>query len=183
MKKMLMILLSLLLLTGCASNTGAAEASSAPEETTLVTEETKEETVTAETEETVPEETTLPVIYANQIADGTYEISVESSSSMFRIVRCELKVENGAMTAAMTMSGQGYGMVYLGTGEEAAADTEDAYIPFVLNENEEKVFTIPVEALNTEIDCAAWSIKKETWYDRVLVFSSELLPEGVVTLE
>ena len=61
-------------------------------------------------------------------------------------------------------------------------DTEDSYIPFVLNEDGEKVFTIPVEALNMELDCAAWSIKKETWYDRVLVFSSELLPDGVITL-
>ncbi len=26
------------------------------------------------------------------------------------------------------------------------------------------------------IDCAAWSIRKEKWYDRVLVFESALIP-------
>ena len=28
-----------------------------------------------------------------------------------------------------------------------------------------------------EIDCAAWSIRKEKWYDRVLIFQSDTLPE------
>lgn len=176
MRKMAVILLCLLILTGCTSNLAPSE----PAETTAP--ETTEAPKTTGPEETAPEETEPPVIYAGQIADGAYEISVESSSSMFRVVRCVLTVENGSMTAAMTMSGQGYGLVYLGTAEAALEDTEDSYIPFVLNEDGEKVFTIPVEALNMELDCAAWSIKKETWYDRVLVFSSDLLPDGVITL-
>ncbi|MCI6957374.1 MAG: hypothetical protein SPI15_13600 [Candidatus Faecousia sp.] len=181
MRKIALILLCLLILTGCASNPVSSEPSetTAPETTAPETTAAPE---TTEPEETAPEETEPSVIYAGQIADGTYEISVESSSSMFRVVHCVLTVENGSMTAAMTMSGQGYGFVYLGTAEAALEDTEDSYIPFTLNEDGEKVFTIPVEALNMELDCAAWSIKKETWYDRVLVFSSELLPEGTVTL-
>ena len=83
----------------------------------------------------------------------------------------------------MTMSGQGYGMVYMGTGEEALADDESASIPFVMSESGGKTFTVPVEALNVEHDCAAWSIKKEKWYDRVLVFESGLIPADAITME
>ncbi len=127
-------------------------------------------------------ETPAP-IYANEIKNGTYEITVDSSSSMFHVVRCELIVENGNMNAIMTMSGKGYGMVYMGTGEEALADSEDSYIPFVLNEKGDKTFTVPVEALNTETDCAAWSIKKEKWYDRTLIFESDAIPTDALDWE
>ena len=174
------VLAVMMLLSLCACGSKAPETTTAAPTTNAP--ETTAAPETTEPEETAPEETEPPVIYAGQIADGTYEISVESSSSMFRVVHCVLTVENGSMTAAMTMSGQGYGLVYLGSAEAALEDTEDSYIPFTLNEDGEKVFTIPVEALNMELDCAAWSIKKETWYDRVLVFSSELLPDGAVTL-
>lgn len=119
-------------------------------------------------------------IYANSIKDGTYNIEVDSSSSMFRVVNCELTVENGAMQAVMTMSGQGYGALYMGTGEEALADSEDNHITAVINENGEKTFTVPVEALDMEIECAAWSIKKEMWYDRILVFKSEGIPKDAL---
>jgi hypothetical protein len=46
----------------------------------------------------------------------------------------------------------------------------------VLTEAGAKVFTVSVEALNLELDCAAWSIRKEKWYDRTLVFESAQLP-------
>lgn len=167
MKKMIsLLLLSLLtlsLLTGC----GQAEPT---------TEETTPPAPTAEEDPLVP-------IPASQIADGTYEITVDSSASMFRVVRCVLTVEGDTMTATMTMSGQGYGFVYMGTGEEALQDTEDTYIPFVLDSEGAKTFTVPIEALDQETDCAAWSIRKEKWYDRVLVFESDQLPAEALILE
>ena len=165
MKRIFAIFLAVLLLTGCGAQ---------PEETTVPP---TTETVPATTEaiETVPEETEPPVIYADQLVDGSYEIEVDSSASMFRVVKCVLTVENGTMTAAMTMSGQGYGYVYMGTSKEADQDTEENFIPFELDENGGKVFTVPVEALNMELDCAAWSIRNEKWYDRLLVFESALL--------
>jgi len=128
-------------------------------------------------------ENTPEPVYAKQIKDGRYEITVDSSSSMFRVVKCELIVEDGKMQAVMTMSGKGYGMVYMGRGEEALKASETEYIPFVLNENEEKTFTVPIEALNVETDCAAWSIKKEKWYDRTLVFKSDMIPSEALELE
>ena len=38
-------------------------------------------------------------------------------------------------------------------------------------------FTIPVEALDAAIPCAAFSKRREKWYDRDLVFSSASIPE------
>ena len=172
MKRIFALLLVLLLLTGCASHSAEAETTEAPTEETIV-----------ETTETVPEETESPVIYGDQLVDGTYEITVDSNASMFRVVHCELTVENGTMTAAMTMSGQGYGYVYMGTREEADQDSEENFISFEQDENGGKIFTVPVEALNLEHDCAAWSIRKEKWYDRVLIFESEALPEEAFAVE
>ena len=40
-------------------------------------------------------------IYADDINDGTYSIEVKSSSSMFRIIDCELTVRDGKMSAVM----------------------------------------------------------------------------------
>lgn len=160
---LLLSLLVLSLLTACGQTEPAPEEVSQPAPTT--------------------EEAPLVPIPASQILDGTYEITVASSSSMFRVVRCILTVEDDAMTAAMTMSGQGYGFVYLGTGEEALQDTEDTYVPFVLDSEGAKTFTVPIEALDQETDCAAWSIRKEKWYDRVLVFESAQIPAEALTLE
>ena len=167
MKRIFVLFLSILLLSGCAAKPAVPETTAAA---------TTVETTAPETTETVPEETVPPVIYADQLVDGVYEITVDSSSSMFKVVYCELTVSEGSMTAAMTMSGDGYGMVYMGTGEAALAADETGYIPFVLTDAGAKVFTVPVEALNIELDCAAWSIRKEKWYDRTLVFESVQLP-------
>lgn len=179
MKKICVALMMALLLTGCQSpdEAGAAMEKAEAENIVETTAESAAEESEKETEtESETEEAPAP-IYASELEDGSYEITVDSSASMFRVVKCVLNVEGDQMNAVMTMSGKGYGMVYMGTGEEALADSEDQYIPFELNEEEKKTFTVPVEALNMEINCAAWSIRKEKWYDRVLIFESEQLPE------
>lgn len=125
-------------------------------------------------------------ITADALKDGVYDIKVDSSSSMFQIAACELTVENGQMSAVMTMSGTGYVYLYMGTGEEALAASEDSYIPFVETETGEHTYTVPVEALDAATSCSAFSKKKEKWYDRILVFradslSAEAFVEGVIT--
>lgn len=124
----------------------------------------------------VVEEGMTPV-YAAELKDGVYPVTVDSSSSMFSITSCELTVENGTMTAVMTMGGTGYLQVFMGIGEEAVKAEEDTYIPYVENENGEHTFTVPVEALDMGIDCSAFSKRKEKWYDRVLVFRADSLPQ------
>ena len=99
----------------------------------------------------------LTPVYGSSLKDGVYDITVDSSSSMFKIASCQLTVEGSEMTAVMTMGGAGYLYVYMGTGEQAAAAGEDSYIPFVEDESGAHTYTVPVEALNSGIDCAAVS--------------------------
>ena len=186
MKKSLILLLMLCLLaalSACGSAKNGENASAQPESSGVSGTTESDSANTASESATVPEEGAVVPVYANQLKDGSYEITVDSSSSMFRVVYCELIVENGAMKAVMTMSGDGYGMVYMGTGEEALADSEDAYVPFVLDEQGAKTFTVSVEALDMELDCAAWSIRKKKWYDRTLIFQSDALPAEALILE
>lgn len=128
------------------------------------------------TVEDVVDENMTP-IYGTQIKDGTYPIEVESSSSMFRIVECELTVKDGEMTAVMTMSGDGYLRLYMGTGEEAVEASEEDYIYYEEDSEGRQTYEIPVEALDMGIDCTAWSKRKEKWYDRTLVFKAATLPQ------
>ena len=112
-------------------------------------------------------------VYAEALYDGVYEAAVDSSSSMFRIERCALRVEDGKLTAALTMSSESYGYLFPGTAEEAAAAAKSAY----LTPGEDgRTFTLPIPALDAGVSCAAWSRSKELWYDRTLVFRSDSLP-------
>ena len=142
-------------------------------ETGAVTEETAEQ-------QSVGTEGMTPV-FASELRDGVYQIQVDSSSSMFRIEACELTVKDGSMTADMKMGGTGYLKLYMGTGEEAAKAPEEKMIPFEEAADGSHHFTVPVEALDKELDCAAFSKKKEKWYDRVLVFRADSLPADALT--
>jgi len=128
--------------------------------------------------ETVPSEDVVEdgmvPVYAESLVDGTYPVTVDSSSSMFNVEACELTVQDGTMTARMHMGGTGYLKVYPGTAEQAA-DAADC-IPFEEEADGSHSFTIPVEALDCGVDCAAFSKKKELWYDRTLVFRADSLP-------
>ncbi len=106
---------------------------------------------------------------AKDLKEGTYPIQVKSSSSMFKVVDCQLTVKDGKMSALMTMSGKGYGKLFLGKGEEAEKASEDQFIP-AQKEGDQVKFTVPVEKLNVPMDCAAWSNRKEKWYDRKITF-------------
>ena len=122
---------------------------------------------------------------AGDISDGEYEINVDSSSSMFNIDKCVLKAENGSMTAVMTMGGTGYRYIAMMSAEEAASAGESEYIYPEEDPEGHHTFTVPVEALDKGVKCAAFSDKKEKWYDRTLVFRASGLPleayrEGVL---
>ena len=82
------------------------------------------------------------------------------------------------MTAVLTMSGTGYSQLFMGTGEEAVKADESAYIQAV-DADGKCTFEIPVKALDEAIDCAAFSKKKEKWYDRKLAFLASSLGDAV----
>lgn len=122
-------------------------------------------------------------IYAKQIKNGTYKIEVASSSSMFRVVDAKLTVADEKMWAVVTLSGVGYQKLYMGTGQEALADTDDKCIYYVEDDKGMYTYKLPVVALDQDIKVAAWSIKNKVWYDRVLVFQSSLIPANMITGE
>ena len=106
--------------------------------------------------------------------NGIYKVNnVTSSSSMFNVVDCKLTSKNGKMSAVLTLSGTGYGYLYMGTKEEAAKADSSSWIPFVTDNNGKYTYTVPVEALDKEINVAAYSTKNKIWYDRKLTFKSE----------
>ncbi len=191
---LLAVTLSLGLLGGCGGeNAAPAETTPAVSETPVSTEPPAAETPgsqvatasdMAEPVEIVTEG--MEPVYGSDLKDGAYEVTVDCSSSMFSIVSCQLTVEEGEMTAEMTMGGTGYLYVYPGTAQEAAAAGQEDYIPFTENADGTHSFTIPVAALDAATDCAAYSKKKELWYDRTLVFRADSLPaeafaEGIIT--
>lgn len=121
-------------------------------------------------------------IYPVDIADGTYEIQVESSSTFFKITQAELSVDGESMFAKITISSLSYQYVYMGTAEEAEKEDQSNLIGYEEADGK-STFTIPVEALNKEIDCAAFSKKRQRWYDRTLVFDASCLPKEALKIE
>jgi len=113
-------------------------------------------------------------VYAADLVDGEYPVAFKSSSSMFRIESALLKVADGRMEVTLTMGSRSFLRVYPGSAEEAAS--KDAWVEPVEDENGAMTFTIPVEALDAPVPCAAFSKNKQLWYDRSLLFRADSLP-------
>ena len=103
------------------------------------------------------------------LADGTYQIEVETDSSMFRSDSCQLTIENGTYSAVLVLPGEGFSKLYFGTAEKAAAATEGVY-DYYLNDEGKYTFDIPVSALDEELAVAAYGQRRDTWYDHTIVF-------------
>lgn len=107
------------------------------------------------------------------LADGVYSLEVRSSSPMFRVKACQLRVEQGVMTADLVLSGDGYGRLYPGTAAQAQQADSGSWILPHTDSQGRQVFSLPVAALDTPTLCAAWSVGRNTWYDRELTFCRE----------
>ena len=174
-KTLLAALLAALMLTsGCGSSASQQQTDTAAQTGETGTSNVASASDMTEVEEVVEEGMTP--ISGDKVKDGTYSVAVKSSSKMFDITACELTVEGGKMTATMHMGGKGYLYVYMGPGEQAAAADEADYIPFTEEADGTHSFTVPVDALDEGIDCAAFSKKKEKWYDRTILFRADSLP-------
>lgn len=193
MKRIMIIsLVTSLLLCSCGSNAESSmqtsETESAPESTTEITTEIKEGSsedasslAVASGDDVIAADAVgyegMQAVYADALKDGEYPISVDSSSSMFKIADCKLIVQDGSLTAELTINSKSYEYLFAGTAEQAAqADSASFIQPDETDSG--CVFTFPVEALNQETDCAAFSRKKELWYDRKLVFRADSLPDN-----
>lgn len=135
-----------------------------------IPEETVTEPGTNPTPE--PEPTPRPEPTPTTPEDGSYNnIGVTSSASMFKVVDCKLVVKDGKLTAVLTLSGTGYGHLYKGTKEEAAAADKSTWIPFVEDVNGKYTYSLPLNSLaENKVKLAAYSTKYAKWYDRELTF-------------
>lgn len=183
MKKYISILAAaaVLMLSGCTSGSTSGSVVTEVSNASNASEVPETSAASQDAEETSEGAPGTPLTAAD-IRDGSYEITVDSSSTMFNITKCMLNVSNGKMTAVMTMHGKGYLYLFMGKGDDAV---ESGYIPFVEDPEGAHTFTVPVESLDVPVDCAAFSKNREKWYDRTLVFRSDLIPaecfaEGVL---
>ena len=161
-----LLLITVMLFALC----GEAVAETAPAASPAVADASQMTTV-----EDVVEEGMVPITGEN-LLDGDYTVTVDSSSSMFRIVDAVLHVSGGELSVTITMSGTSYLYVYQGTALEAATSDESGWISYTEDSEGRFCFTIPVEALDAGVSCAAYSKNKELWYDRTLLFRADSLP-------
>ena len=121
-------------------------------------------------------------VYPEDVIEGEYEPEVISDSRFFKMIHSDLTNREGRMTAVITVSSTSYAYVYQGTAEQAASADSSEWI-----KADEKdgygSFEISVEALNKELPCAAYSKKKQKWYDRNIVFLADSMPDGAVLIE
>ncbi len=107
------------------------------------------------------------------LADGTYPLEVETDSKMFRFDKAELKVEKGTCTAILTMPGEGFTRLHVGTSGEVLnekGDGSDAIIEHGTDGAGKYTFEIPVSAFDEELSVAAYGTKGDKWYDHTVTF-------------
>ncbi len=174
MKKI--ILTAVCLLCICSAMTGCENTENNSSEKAISSSEAETQQVTAPQNEVGYDG--MEAITADSLKEGEYHISVDSSSSMFKIADCILKVDKDKnMTADIIINSKSYDYLFMGTGDQALADGGENVISYTVNDEEQSVFTVPVEDLDKEIQCAALSAKKQEWYDRMLVFRADSLPD------
>ena len=100
MKKYISILAAaaVLMLSGCTSGSVVTEVSNASNAS-----EVSETSAASQDAEGTSEGAPGASLTAADIRDGSYEITVDSSSTMFNSTKCTLNVSDGKMTAVMTM--------------------------------------------------------------------------------
>ncbi len=116
-------------------------------------------------------------VTAAEINDGEYLLDVESSSPMFKVADTLLVVSGNSMDAILRIESDSYLFLYPGTAKEAASDKEENFIGFRNNDAGDQLYRVHVEALDKALPFAAFSKKKEQWYNRTLLFKSSALPD------
>lgn len=131
--------------------------------------------------DTKPTETPTPAP-SNVPSDGIYSTTAETGASMFKVVGVKLTVKNGKMSAVITLSGEGYDYLYMGTVTDAATHTGNwikysGSAAYTLDGETKtgRTYEIPVSALDTPLTIASHSERQKKWYDRTVTISSKNL--------
>lgn len=121
-------------------------------------------------------------VYPEDIKEGVYDAEALSSSQFFKITDTKLDVKDGRIKALITLSSTSYAYVYPGTAAEAGLADSAEWIAADESSGFGR-FMIEAEALNKEMPCAAYSKKKQQWYDRDIVFLASSLPADAIQTE
>lgn len=131
--------------------------------------------------DTKPTETPTPAP-SNVPSDGIYSTTAETGASMFKVVGVKLTVKNGKMSAIITLSGEGYDYLYMGTAADAATHTDNwikysGTDTYTLGDETKtgRTYTMPVSALDTPLTIASHSERQQKWYNRTITISSKNL--------
>lgn len=131
--------------------------------------------------DTKPTETPTPAP-SNVPSDGIYSTTAETGASMLKVVGVKLTVKNGKMSAVITLSGEGYDYLYMGTATDAATHTGNwikysGSAAYTLDGETKtgRTYEIPVSALDTPLTIASHSERQKKWYDRTVTISSKNL--------
>ena len=126
----------------------------------------------------VEEEGMTPVAAA-ALNDGTYEVTVSSSSSMFKPRNATITVADGKITATFDLS-KAYTWFFVGAIEEIADADSAAFLKGTATEDGLWNYTVEIEALDEGIACSAYSQNRDKWYPELILFRADSLPEGAL---
>lgn len=106
------------------------------------------------------------------VAEGEYPVAVASSSTFFKVLDAVLQVRGGELTLSFSIGSDSYGRVC----RASAADAETG--PWIEGEAVPggTRFTVPVPGLNQPFELAAYSRRRQRWYDRWLLVDAASLP-------
>ncbi|WP_027869098.1 hypothetical protein [Eubacterium sp. AB3007] len=121
--------------------------------------------------EGIQEATAAP---AQVLEDGTYSAVATTDSGMFKFSKCTLYVQDGIMSAVLSLSGSGFNRLYLGSAKKAASANADDLLYYADEDGHFTFWPVPVRALDEEIQVAAHAYRdgRDTWYDHKVTIKS-----------
>lgn len=115
-------------------------------------------------------------VSGTRVSDGTYGIKVKSDRSSFSVETCNLSVQDGKMTAALTVRGSDYVSIFMGAPDKADESGRIGAVPG----NGKETFLIPVRVLDSNLSCAVFNDRTKKWDPVSLCFQSSSLPAGAL---
>lgn len=127
-----------------------------------------------------PSDPTVPA-ETKDLKTGTWKVKSDTDNHMFYLYpktgtkysTLTVKGEGSkkTMTATVTLNGEGYDYLYMGTALEAAKAPKNQWIKAKVV-NGYYTYTLPVSALDKNLTVSAHSKKKNSWFEHTIIFYS-----------
>ena len=124
-----------------------------------------------------PTDPTDPTDPSEEVKDGTYNTTGETGASMFKVVKAVLDANSGKYKVTLTLSGEAYDYLCLGTAADAPANKSQWIPAKVVNctidgtTKDWYTYTFEVEDPTKPIVLASHSKNRDQWYDRTVTLS------------